>query len=197
MVKIAASLLVSAMFVFVFSDARSTEDMEIEAKEHLQRVEQFPCKHPQPRSVDLVEDLGVSRNGRETIYPSSTILHRCESSGCCQYPKKCTFVRQVEVDLTFQRRNRGVITYDTVSGQNHTECSCQKGSNSPKWKWKQKSIFVLGIVGLNFKYLWNSQIWCKNSFLYGLITSCVLPSMSLKSTVRGSYSIKPNNCIED
>ncbi|XP_044765510.1 uncharacterized protein LOC123321796 [Coccinella septempunctata] len=102
-------------------------------KDHNAIVEEFKCREPQARSFQwdslVGEDFKI--NDKEIIVPWSTVLHRCENSGCCSNGKICLPKKTEMIDLTFATVSRK-RNYFTVTAENHTECSCQKNSDKPK-----------------------------------------------------------------
>lgn len=95
-----------------------------------QSVENFKCKVPQARSFELSElfeqdDPLILHT--ENVYPSMTVLHRCENSGCCSsMMKHCAPTQTETVRLTFGIVEPGVskIQYVHKNVVNHTSCAC-------------------------------------------------------------------------
>ncbi|XP_046397221.1 uncharacterized protein LOC124164093 [Ischnura elegans] len=105
---------------------------------HLSRVRQFPCSTPQPRalpSLNVMEEAEAGMAPSEVIFPTMTVLHRCDAgSGCCMQGSglRCGPEKEDSVQLDFKlmemstKRVRHVI----VSAHNHTKCACME--NFPK-----------------------------------------------------------------
>ncbi|KAL3284420.1 hypothetical protein HHI36_018580 [Cryptolaemus montrouzieri] len=97
---------------------------------HSHSVYNFKCQNPQPRSFELTELF--SENDAlipqiENIYPSSTVLHRCENAGCCSGINQCLPKTNETIDLTFGIVQPGLsrVQYVHRLVLNHTACSCQ------------------------------------------------------------------------
>ncbi|XP_044765499.1 uncharacterized protein LOC123321788 [Coccinella septempunctata] len=97
---------------------------------HSQSVDNFKCQIPQARSFEIPElfeqdDPLVLHV--ENVYPSTTILHRCENAGCCSGMKHCAPNTTEIVNLIFGIVQPGVSKIDYVNKDvvNHTSCSCE------------------------------------------------------------------------
>ncbi|XP_018575741.1 uncharacterized protein LOC108914412 [Anoplophora glabripennis] len=104
-------------------------------------LSKFPCKQPQPRVFELEELMNnnelmesVRRDGRENISPAVTVLHRCESIGCCNNPhERCTNNATEEVTLTFRViTSVGKLDYVKIKERNHTQCACMMLNDNVK-----------------------------------------------------------------
>ncbi|KAK9892644.1 hypothetical protein WA026_021021 [Henosepilachna vigintioctopunctata] len=131
---------------------------------HNQRVELFVCREPQARSIrfeELAEDRiaikavdtqhvpNAFNRMLETIsdmcprdllnsfsvYPTETILHRCQQSGACKGRKGCLPTKMDEIKLIFAVTSFDVdptVRYVEVITTNHTACACQNIKDKPK-----------------------------------------------------------------
>ncbi|KAJ8922302.1 hypothetical protein NQ315_004244, partial [Exocentrus adspersus] len=101
-------------------------------------VSAFPCGEPQPR-VFYLEDL-VDRDEwklkyepvLDNIKPQSTILYRCEFTGCCEDREtRCLPAKIEEVGVTFRNVTERVL-YFQIQVKNHTTCACLSIDTSGK-----------------------------------------------------------------
>lgn len=59
------------------------------------------CSEPQPRMLDMFEELGLSRGIGTYIYPSCTWVRRCGGSGCCTSDlQECASVPGTRTNVT-------------------------------------------------------------------------------------------------
>ncbi|XP_023024451.1 uncharacterized protein [Leptinotarsa decemlineata] len=100
-----------------------------EYTKHLDMIkrEQFTCNTPQRRAISAKEiaqyEDELPKNVK--IFPEMTVLHRCESSGCCKGNKTCSAQTDEEVPLTFLVVFGAVVKHIEITATNHTSCSCQ------------------------------------------------------------------------
>ncbi|KAK9892809.1 hypothetical protein WA026_022270 [Henosepilachna vigintioctopunctata] len=96
---------------------------------HSESVNKFKCLIPQPRSLELRElfenDDPLVINA-DTVFPSSTILHRCDGAGCCSGKKQCAEQNSENVELIFGiiQKDPPGINYIHKNVINHTLCTC-------------------------------------------------------------------------
>ncbi|XP_028128769.1 uncharacterized protein LOC114325044 [Diabrotica virgifera virgifera] len=111
-------------------------DLLDEFLKHNKRVaiSRYPCKEPQPRVMSLMEVFddemwSLYKNDMKNIRPQSTVLHRCDGSGCCKkYNEKCQARLGKEVTLTFLHLSQK--KYIEIKATNHTRCVCEKFSET-------------------------------------------------------------------
>jgi hypothetical protein len=105
-------------------------------EQHMHNVNDFGCREPQLRLVQL-KDLGIAVRPEISYYPPATVLRRCDcATGYCSNPDHvCSANVTAEVELVFRITNqvegRGQ-EYKTVSATEHISCSCQPITNQIK-----------------------------------------------------------------
>lgn len=96
----------------------------------------FKCKHPQPKAVLISEVLGDKYQTDKIYMPYMTVLHRCNSTGCCQPGFSCqpeTFeIVKIGVKMESVISSRKKPSYLPVNALNHTSCACMDVGNIPK-----------------------------------------------------------------
>lgn len=96
---------------------------------HVQMVNEFRCSSPQPRAVSVTELLRAGPSPDEIFYPPSTVLARCNGSGCCRDSKQiCAPIETRNVSLVFmvkhivdKQRDRH---HEIIHALEDTKCAC-------------------------------------------------------------------------
>ncbi|XP_043284690.1 uncharacterized protein [Venturia canescens] len=96
---------------------------------HVQLVHQFRCSSPQPRAIKVEDLLTAGPSPDEIFYPASTVLSRCEGSGCCPDLKHtCGPIETKKVSLVFMVKHRIDSQRDrhheVIHAVEHTKCGC-------------------------------------------------------------------------
>lgn len=104
-----------------------------DAKQYLNKYEEFSCGDPQPRSVVVHNDT----NPNIMFEPPMTVLHRCSGSGCC-LQGVCSPLTEEDVQIVFlqiiflpqiqtykKQSLRRYVTEITETVKNHTRCYCR------------------------------------------------------------------------
>ncbi|XP_060520781.1 uncharacterized protein LOC132698604 [Cylas formicarius] len=108
--------------VAVLCDAAGTV---LDFHEHETKVKRFKCGRPQARAVDYHEILEDQAIVKQIALPKQTVLHRCESAGCCK-SGACQERTSTLVDVTVQLYSRRIYTFQA---RNHTSCACRSLRN--------------------------------------------------------------------
>ncbi|XP_018575742.1 platelet-derived growth factor subunit A [Anoplophora glabripennis] len=107
---------------------KCTDNNLISFRKHLALIKQHPCGTPQPRVLESIALIPEEINSESDlkIIPPFTVLHRCDSTGCCENSTmRCKPQEIEEVTVTFALlRPSYNLKYLKVNLVNHTSCSC-------------------------------------------------------------------------
>ncbi|KAF7266835.1 hypothetical protein GWI33_019863 [Rhynchophorus ferrugineus] len=119
----------SLVLVLCASMANSAWGRHLSNNAVFDQVYSLPCDLPQPRAFAVHELTGDIF----TYSPPFIVLHRCESSGCCEdQNQSCQPDETEDVTLSIKFDNNGELDRTVVKATNHTRCICLETINTIK-----------------------------------------------------------------